>query len=103
MAFREALPWVKSKNLAKVAFELDSLLVVQAMRHTGKDLSYFGDIITECLSIIKDLRSYSIHFVKRSANITAHTIAREVISLSGRLEWNSVPSFLINVISLDNE
>lgn len=40
IAFPEALSSLKDKNMAKVTFELDSLVVVQAMRHTGKDLSF---------------------------------------------------------------
>lgn len=99
MAFREALSWVKSKGFVKVVFELDSLLVVQGAKRKGRDLSYFGSIMEDYISVLKDLRSSSVHFVKRSANITAHRIAREAIYMSDRKEWNLIPSFLINVIS----
>lgn len=54
MAFREALVWVKDKNLSNVTFQLDSMLVVQAVNHKVLDHSYFGDIIDDCYILFKD-------------------------------------------------
>lgn len=101
MAFREALSWVKGNDMANVVFELDSMLVIQAIRKKCQDRSYFGDIIDDCSCIFKDLRSSKVRFVRRSANMTAHNIAREAISMPDRREWTSVPSFLSIVISQD--
>lgn len=102
MAFREALSWVKGKGMTIVIFELDSLLVVQAITRKRRDCSYFGDIIEDCSKNFKDLRSLSVQFVKDLANMAAHRVAtREVISLSGHREWNIVPSLLSNVIAYD--
>lgn len=84
MAFSEALSWVKSKNMVNVNFELDSLRVVKAIRWRGINISYIGSIIEDCSSILKDLMSHSILFVKRSANMAAHRIVRETISMSDR-------------------
>lgn len=88
-AFREALSWVKSKGLVKVVFVLDSLLVVQAIRVKGKDSSYFDSFRL----------SVSIHFFSRSSNMATHTML--AISMSDRKEWNSIPSFISNVIAQD--
>lgn len=101
MAFREALSWVNRKALENVVFQLDALGVVQAWSRKKRDISYFGDTIDDCLCICKDLRSYSVKFVRRSANIAAHSIARKAISLSERKEWVSVSSYLSNVILQD--
>lgn len=102
LAFREALSWIKRRNNTNVCFELDSLLVVQAMRRkTGADRSYFGDVISDCVSMLKDLRSCNVSFVRRLANEAAHTIAREACSMSGRKEWELTPLFLIEVIQND--
>lgn len=104
LAFREALSWVKRREISNVLFELDSLTVVQAMkRRKGEDRSYFGALISDCAIIMKDLRSSCVYFVRRSANIAAHTIAREASSMSGPEEWLLTPSFLIDVIQNDNQ
>lgn len=78
MAFRETLYWLKNRNVNNVCMELDVQMVAQAMRRKRRDdFSYFGEIIQDCLEIVKDLRSCSIYFVRRSANVAAHMIARE--------------------------
>lgn len=53
MAFREILSWVKEKDMEKVAFELDSEMVVQVIRRKCRDHSYFGDISDDCSSILR--------------------------------------------------
>lgn len=98
MAFREALSWLKRKEVSKVYIELDALSVVQAFRNDLNDASYFGSLIQDCLSLSKDLRSLLVYYVRRSANVAAHCVAREASSLSGLKEWCSIPSFLIDVI-----
>lgn len=83
MAFREALSWIKKRDAPNLLFELDSLIVVHAMRRRKlADQSYFGAVISDCLIMMKDLRSSNIYFVKRSANVADHTVAREASSMS---------------------
>lgn len=101
MAFREALSWLKSLQVTNVLIELDALSVVQAFHSKAKDFSYFGSIIQDCYSIVKDLGFYLVYFVRRSANVAAHSVAREASSLSDYKEWRSIPSFLIDVILHD--
>ena len=39
-------------------------------------LSYFGDIIEDCLALQQSLNNIPISFIRRSANKLAHAIAR---------------------------
>lgn len=95
---------LKRLEVSNVCIELDALTVVHAIRIKNKDdRSYFGSAILDCLTIIKDLRSYSVYFVRRSMNITAHTLAGEASSMSDCKEWFSMPSFLNDVIISDNQ
>ena len=55
----------------------------------------------DCRSLIKDLRSYSVYLIRRSANSVAHALAREAGSLSDHKEWCDLPSFLFDVLMLD--
>lgn len=105
MAFKEALSWLKRlKRLAisKVLIELDSLGVVQTFRQKDKDTSYFGEIMLDCQSIVKDLMSYSVYVIRRSVNSVAHTIVREAGSRSNHKVWLNTSSFLIDIIDKDN-
>lgn len=101
LAFREALSWLKKMGKHQVYVELDNLNVVEAVRSKTIDDSYFGATITDCLEILKDLRSLCVYFVRRSANMAAHALARVASSMSGQEEWFIAPSFLIDV--LDND
>ena len=56
--------------------ETDCLNVVQALRSQVNTASYFGCIVAECLSLLQSLSDVSIVFVKRSANMVAHELAR---------------------------
>lgn len=81
LAFREALSWLKNMAYQDVYVELDSLIVVEAIRSKASDNSYFGTIIADCLEILKYLRSIGVYFIRRSSNLAAHAIARVASSL----------------------
>ncbi|KAK9088929.1 hypothetical protein Scep_028011 [Stephania cephalantha] len=98
---REALSWLKEGNMLQVTVETDAQVVVQALSSNSKDLSYFGSLIDDCTELLTDMLSYKVCFVRRSANLAAHKIAREASSRPGRYEWPVVPSFLIDVLESD--
>ncbi|KAL6578159.1 hypothetical protein OROMI_010487 [Orobanche minor] len=101
LAFRAALSWLKNLQISQVYIELDSLIVVQAFHSKIKYSSYLGSIMSDCVSIVKDLGSYLVYFVKRPANVATHVLARKANSMFDRKEWLAVPSFLINVLIQD--
>uniref|UniRef100_A0A803QK79 Reverse transcriptase n=1 Tax=Cannabis sativa TaxID=3483 RepID=A0A803QK79_CANSA len=76
MGVREALSWLKKKGWNRVTIETDYLTVVQAIRSPLPMFSYFGSVISDCKTLLKDVNDMSILHVKRSANSVAHTITR---------------------------
>ncbi|XP_062091061.1 uncharacterized protein LOC133797237 [Humulus lupulus] len=76
MGVREALSWLKQRSWTHVIIEIDSLLVVQAIRSSISMVSYFGNIVDECKSLLKECQNVSVLFIKRSANRAAHALAR---------------------------
>ncbi|KAM6549548.1 hypothetical protein CsatB_021224 [Cannabis sativa] len=73
---REALSWIKNRNWPRVVVETDCLTVVQALRSSVHMISLFGQIINECKQLMLELSHVSVFFVKRSANVVAHSFAR---------------------------
>ncbi|KAM6544988.1 hypothetical protein CsatB_025724 [Cannabis sativa] len=73
---KEALSWIKNKGWEHVTLETDSLVVVQALQSNVVMHSVFGSTITYCLNLLKSLSHVNVCFVKRSANNTAHCLAR---------------------------
>lgn len=57
--------------------ESDSLLVIQAIRSLIKILFGFSIEVEECKILLKSLSHVFLHFVKRSADQVAHTLARQ--------------------------
>ncbi|XP_065851311.1 receptor kinase-like protein Xa21 [Euphorbia lathyris] len=100
MAIREALSSIKTLNLSQVIVQSDCLSVVQAIHSKVPNLSYFSDVIQDCLSILQDLNSVSILFIKRSANLAVHSLAKAVRFRSDWDVWTCPPSFLIDVLCI---
>lgn len=67
---REALSWIKMKQMRHVEVETDILVSVQAIRSKSVMLSYFGRVIEDCKKTIEELKDFdiSLKFIKRSAN-----------------------------------
>uniref|UniRef100_A0A162A085 RNase H type-1 domain-containing protein n=1 Tax=Daucus carota subsp. sativus TaxID=79200 RepID=A0A162A085_DAUCS len=102
MAFKEALSWMDGRGWHDSTVESDCLTVVQAVRSNVPMRSYFGRIIEECRRILQRLNKIDLFFVKRSANMVAHQLARESYFLSGRtFDRTNIPSSIQNCIVSD--
>uniref|UniRef100_A0A803PH14 Reverse transcriptase zinc-binding domain-containing protein n=1 Tax=Cannabis sativa TaxID=3483 RepID=A0A803PH14_CANSA len=82
---REALSWIKDHSWLIVVLEKDRLSIVQVIRSSVVMLSLFGKVISDFKVLLSILRNVSFHFVKRSANVAAHSFARASISHTDRL------------------
>lgn len=104
IGIREALSWVKRNDWPSVILESDCLAAIQAIRCSSVNLSYLGRVIDECKTLLKELRSRNVtlKFVRRSANMVAHYLARSSSSLADR-RWGmrDVHPDLFRVLSDD--
>lgn len=102
MAFKEALSWADAQGWHDAVMESDCLSMVQAIRSQVSMRSYLGQIIEDCREMLRRLNKITLFFVRRSANMVTHQVARELYYLSGRrLNRESVPVYIKNVIALD--
>ena len=102
MAFKEALSWMDDRGWHDTVLESDCLVMVQAIRSKVSMRSYLGLVIEDCRCTLQRLNNISLFFVKRSANMVAHQLARESYYLSGRsFDRSDVPSSILHCISLD--
>ncbi|KAM6552927.1 hypothetical protein CsatB_013689 [Cannabis sativa] len=96
IGIREALSWIKGHGWQHVIVETDCLTVVQALRSTIDMISPFGQVILECKELLSALKTVSVLFVKRSANMVAHNCARASILYPGCIfDMESVPFDLL--------
>ncbi|KAM6586650.1 hypothetical protein CsatA_009255 [Cannabis sativa] len=100
LSFREALSWIKQNpNWPHVIVETDCLLVVQSLRSSFRMISVFGNLINDCKLMLNDLSFISFFFVKRSANVVAHSFARASCSYPDRtFSLGDVPTELLSCL-----
>ena len=91
LGLREALSWIKNLGFNQVIFELDSLQIVHALQKRVADVSEFGVLIKDCLSLLQGATYFSVAFTKRQNNVVAHILARNVIIHAGFKVWNDLP------------
>ncbi|KAM6542760.1 hypothetical protein CsatB_007207 [Cannabis sativa] len=102
IGIREALSWIKSHGWQHATLETDCLTVVQALRSSTDMISPFGQLILECKKLLSILKTVSVLFVKRSANMVAHNCARASILYPGcAFDMESVPFDLLPSLVAD--
>ena len=65
LGLREALSWIKNLGLDRVIFESYSLQFVHALQNKVVDISEFGVLIKDCLSLLQGETYFSVAFTKR--------------------------------------
>ncbi|KAL8100316.1 hypothetical protein AgCh_032534 [Apium graveolens] len=102
IGLREALSWVKEKNITCCVFETDSKNLADACNGIPGE-AYFGTIVSYCISIMKHIDQVLVSFAYRSANMVAHVLAKATYSMSDIGEWHvTPPDFIEHVLHIDN-
>lgn len=84
MAIKEALSWMEVSGWTEGTIETDCLVAAQAIRSRIKMHSPFGVVVEECRTLLSRLNKISLLFVRRSANMAAHFVAKMSYSCPGR-------------------
>ena len=103
LAIKEALSWIKSQAWQEVVIESDCLAAVQAVRSKVRMRSPYGRIIEDCRRLLENQNTVSLLFIKRSANMAAHELARVSYSFPDRVfDRSSVPIGVENALIADS-
>lgn len=92
MGLLDAIHWVVSLNLQQVIFELDAKSVVDNVQAPHTDRTKFGSILCECKRLLDLNPTYGVVFVRRQANVVAHSLARGATLWSGPQAFDHLPS-----------
>jgi len=99
LGLHTALQWLSDMQIDNVDFETDSKLTVDAFLSTRNDLSEIGCIISSCRSLFSTFFSNSrVEFVRRQANVFAHALAREAMSLASPTVYFEIPNCIETLI-----
>ena len=77
-------------------------MVIQAIRSKVSMVSPFGLIIEECRKGCSSFNKCVLFFIRRSANMAAHFLAKEAYSFPGReIDGRNVPVNLKTILLAD--
>lgn len=68
-----------------MVIESDCLVMVQAIRSKVHMVSPFGLLVEDCRRLMKELNTTTLFYIKRSANMVAHELARASYSFPDRV------------------
>lgn len=94
LGFFEALSWIEDLGLKNVETEGDAKVVVDAIKSDDTLNTVFGNYVEACRNILASHPNYSIHFVRREANLVAHCYARAAHLYESFSIWIEPPNFV---------
>jgi ribonuclease HI len=99
LALIDAMEEMIQRGHTSVTFESDSKIVVDAISSSQHGLSEFHILISHIQSLLSLHNYFEVKYVKRQANIVAHTLARAAYSMSHRCIFDSIPRCIETVLN----
>jgi len=95
----KAMEWVKDLQLWNMDFEVDSKAVVDNIYGKYGGVSEFSEITNSCkLLLCTDLSNSHVKFVRRQANVVAHSLVRAApLEASFRIHYK-IPTCIEHII-----
>jgi len=76
----DAIKVAISHGMCDVVFETDSKILFDALSITTTLINEFGDLVTQCRSLLLNRPNFVVSYVRKQANRVAHSIARTSLS-----------------------
>ncbi|WJX28566.1 hypothetical protein P8452_17266 [Trifolium repens] len=99
LALIEAMEVMIHRGLTHVIFESDSKLVVDAISSSHNGISEFSILISYIQALLGMNNYFEVKYIKRQANMVAHTLARAAYSLSRRTIFDSIPRCIVTLLN----
>jgi ribonuclease HI len=91
IALLEALKVINQRGYSHVVFESDSKNLVDAIHHLRGGNSEFSLLVSNINNFLACNQNFLVKFVRRQANMVAHTLARAAISWARRCTFKTLP------------
>jgi ribonuclease HI len=99
LALIDAMEEMIQREHTFVTFESDSKIVVDAISSSQHGLPDFHILISHIKFLLTLHNYFEVKYVKRQANIVAHTLARAAYSMPRRCIFDSIPRCIKTVLS----
>jgi hypothetical protein len=84
---------METRGFSHVLFETDSKSVVDAIYHFRGGSSEFSFLISHIINILSCNPNFKVMFIKRQANMVAHSLVRAAISWAIRCIFEILPLY----------
>ncbi|GAU48756.1 hypothetical protein TSUD_185510 [Trifolium subterraneum] len=81
----------RHRRLNRVQFESDSKILIEAIHMKRRGNSEFLSIVHDILSLMSSFINFEVKFVRRQANLVAHTLARAANSWASFHRFENIP------------
>ena len=102
VALLEALHFADANRWDRVVFEFDSSTLVQVLSSQGHGDSEFHAIVSSIIYQLTLHSNFEVKFIRRQANMVAHTLARAACSWANHRIFYSYPSCIEHWLINDN-
>jgi hypothetical protein len=102
LALLDASHFAEGNRWDRVVFESDSATLVQALSSSGHGDSEFYAIVSSIIYQLSLHSNFMVKFVRRQANMVAHTLAMTACSWASHRIFYSYPSCIEHWLINDN-
>jgi ribonuclease HI len=99
LALLEAIILITSQGLNNVIFESDSQSIVNVVNANFDGNSEHCSIVTCIRQLLSSFTNFKVKFIRRQANMVAHTLARAAISWASHRFIMYVPPCIASMIN----
>jgi hypothetical protein len=98
IALLEAMKAMEQWRISNVIFETDAKSVVDATHHFHGGNSEFSLIISHIYNYVVCDQNFVVKFIKRQANMVAHSLARAAISWASCCTFETIPTCISSTL-----
>ncbi|GAU45117.1 hypothetical protein TSUD_183250 [Trifolium subterraneum] len=93
-----AMEEARYRGLDRVQFESDSKVLIEVIHMKRRGNSEFLSIIHDILSLMSSFINFEVKFVRRQANLVAHTLARAANSWASFHRFENIPFYIERLV-----
>ena len=87
LAYRRAMEFMVEVGFTELVLEGDNNTVMKSINSPQSNMSRLGHVYEDIKCIVASLRRLEVSFVKRSANIVAHALAKYARQIDEEVVW----------------
>ncbi|GAU48605.1 hypothetical protein TSUD_327170 [Trifolium subterraneum] len=93
-----AMEEARHRGLDRVQFESDLKVLIETIHMKRRGNSEFLSIVHDIISLMSSFKNFEVKFVRRQANLVAHTLARAVNSWASFHRFENIPFCIEHLI-----